>query len=62
MSKREISQKYKLLSKLSQHKFCNEKDIISMQIEDLIGIKNLTINQVNLIVEFRRAIKEKRFL
>lgn len=54
--------KFRTLNKLFEAGLGTEKDISNMQIEDLKKIKNLSINDIDVIIGFKVAIKEKKFL
>lgn len=62
MGKSTVNPRYRVLEKLSQAGYGNEKDILTMQIEDLLNIPRLTVREVKIIIDFRKAIREKRLV
>lgn len=57
-----INQISKSLDKLFKAGFTNEKSISSMKIEDLLKLDNLTNIEISIIIEFKRAIKNKNLV
>lgn len=49
----------KALDKLFRAGFVEEKNILNMKLEDLLKMPDLTTIEVGIIIEFKKAIKEK---
>lgn len=49
----------KALDKLFRAGFVEEKDILNMKLEDLLKMPDLTTIEVGIIIEFKKAIKDK---
>lgn len=58
-SKYNLNQITKLLEKLFEAGFNTEKKILMMKMEDLSKIKNLESKDSLIIIELKKAIKEK---
>lgn len=54
-----ISQKAKTLEKLFNAGFNTEKKILSMKMEDLLQIKDITSVEMYIIIQYKEAIKTK---
>lgn len=54
-----LNQKFKALEKLFNAGFVDEKSILNMKLEDLLKMPNLSTIEVNIIIEFKKAIKNK---
>ena len=54
-----ISQKAKTLEKLFNAGFNTEKKILSMKMEDLLHIKDITSVEMYIIIQYKEAIKTK---
>lgn len=52
----------KTLEKLFQAEFDTDKKILSMKLEDLSKIENLQANEAMIIIDFKKAIKERRII
>ena len=52
----------KTIDKLFVAGFGTDKEILSMQLEDVTKIPNLTVNDILITIEFRGAIKEKEII
>lgn len=57
-----LNQIFKALDKLFKAGFTDEKSISNMKIEDLLKLKNLTNIEISIIIEFKKAIKEKNLV
>lgn len=57
-----INQITKTLDKLFKAGYITEKLILGMQMEDLLKIPSLTTVETHIIIEFKKAIKEKRII
>lgn len=53
--------KANILEKLFKVGFCTEKQILNMQLEDILKIPNCTPNEISIIIEFKKAIKTKKY-
>ena len=54
-----LNQIIKAIDKLFKAGFTNEKTISNMKIEDLLKLDNLTNVEISIIIEFKKAIKNK---
>lgn len=61
-SKYNLNQITKLLEKLFEAGFNTEKKILMMKMEDLLKIKNLESKDSLLIIELKKAIKDKEII
>ena len=52
----------KTLDKLFKEGFNNEKVILNMKMEDLQKIKDITSLEMNIIIDFKKAIKDKNII
>lgn len=52
----------KTLDKLFSAGFTTDKSILNMQMEDLLKIPSLTAVETNIIIEFKKAIKNKQII
>ena len=50
-----------VLEKLFKAGFCTEKQILNMQLEDILKIPNCTPNEISIIIEFKKTIKTKKY-
>ena len=50
---------FKALDKLFSAGFTTEKQILNMQLEDLSRLDNISNIEINIIIEFKKAIKNK---
>lgn len=57
-----LNQISKTLDKLFNAGFNTEKKITSMQMEDLLKIQDITSIEMNIIIEFKKAIKSKKII
>jgi hypothetical protein len=57
-----LNQKFKALDKLFSAGFVDEKSILNMKLEDLLKMPNLSTIEVNIIIEFKKAIKDKNIV
>ena len=57
-----LNQIMKTLEKLFASGFNNEKSILSMKFEDLEKINNLQSNEALIIIELKKAIKNKEII
>ena len=52
----------KTLDKLFKAGFNNEKIILNMKMEDLQKIQDITSLEMNIIIDFKKAIKDKNIV
>lgn len=52
----------KALDKLFKAGFTDEKSVLNMRIEDLLKLDNLTNIEISIIIEFKKAIKNKNIV
>ncbi len=52
----------KTLDKLFKAGFNNEKVILNMKMEDLQKIQNITSLEMNIIIDFKKAVKDKNII
>lgn len=57
-----LSQITKTLEKLFNAGFNTDKQILAMKIEDLEKIDNLQSNEALIIIDFKKAIKDKKIV
>jgi len=57
-----LSQITKLLEKIFRAGFKTEKEILSIQLEDLQKIPDITGSEIMIILELKKAIKGKRLI
>ena len=57
-----LNQKFKALDKLFEAGFADEKSILNMKLDDLLKMPNLTTIEVNVIIRFKQAIKDKNIV
>ena len=57
-----LSQKFKALDKLFEAGFTDEKSILKMQMEDFLKLSQFSTVDINLIIKFKQAIKEKNIV
>ncbi|MDO5002778.1 MAG: hypothetical protein Q4E39_00920 [bacterium] len=62
MDKYGIMQITKTLEKLFQAGFNTDKKILSMKLEDLGKIPSLQANEALIIIDFKKAIKDKKII
>lgn len=62
MNKYSMNQISKTLEKLFNAGFNTEKKITSIQIEDLQIIQDITTTEMNIIIDFKKAIKNKNII
>lgn len=60
--KHNFSQRSKTLEKLFQANFDTEQKILAIKLEDLDKIKNLQSGEILLIIELKKAIKNKKVI
>ena len=53
---------FKALDKLFSAGFTTEKQILNMQLEDLSRLDNISNIEINIIIEFKKAIKNKKLV
>lgn len=61
-TKYNLSQITKTLEKLFEAGFNTDKKILAMKMEDLEKLQNLASNETLIIIEFKRAIKNKEII
>ena len=49
----------KALGKLFRAGFVEEKNILNMKLEDLLKMPDLTTIEIGIIIDFKKAIKDK---
>ena len=49
----------KALDKLFRAGFVEEKNILNMKLEDLLKMPDLTTIEIGIIIDFKKAIKDK---
>lgn len=52
----------KVLNKLFESGYCNEKDIINLKIEDLIIIGCFSMMEIEVIVKLKEAVKNNKII
>ena len=57
-----LNQKFKALDKLFEAGFIDEKSILKMQMEDFLKLSQFSTVDINLIIKFKQAIKEKNIV
>ena len=57
-----LNQKFKALDKLFEAGFTDEKSILRMQMEDFLKLSQFSTVDINLIIKFKQAIKEKNIV
>ena len=57
-----LNQKFKALDKLFEAGFTDEKSILKMQMEDFLKLSQFSTVDINLIIKFKQAIKEKNIV
>lgn len=62
MNKYNMNQISKTLEKLFKAGFDTEKKITAIQIEDLQKIQEITSVEMNIIIDFKKAIKSKKIV
>ncbi|MDD2376362.1 MAG: hypothetical protein PHD15_02130 [Clostridia bacterium] len=53
--------KASILEKLFKSGFCTEKKILNMQLDDILKIPNCTSSEISIIIDFKKAIKTKKY-
>lgn len=61
-NKYNLSQITKMLEKLFGAGFNTDKKILAMKLEDLEKISNLTSSEMMIIIDFKRAIKNRQII
>ena len=61
-NKYNLSQITKTLEKLFGAGFKTDKKILAMKLEDLEKLNNLTSSEMMIIIDFKRAIKNKQII
>ena len=61
-TKYNYSQITKTLEKLFEAGFNTDKKILALRLEDLTMIPNLQANETMIIIEFKKAIKDKKII
>ena len=61
-NKYNLSQITKALEKLFEAGFNTDKKILAMKLEDLVKIGNLTSSEMLIIIDFKRAIKNRQII
>lgn len=61
-NKYNLSQITKTLEKLFSAGFNTDKKILAMKLEDLEKISNLTSSEMMIIIDFKRAIKNRQII
>ncbi len=62
MNKYSYSSISKLLEKLFKAGFREEKSIINIQLEDLRRINDISSNDINILIDLKKAIKDKKVI
>lgn len=57
-----LNQITKLLEKVFKAGFTTEKDILNIQLDDLVKINDITGNEIMIIIELKKAIRNKRII
>jgi len=57
-----INKKYNVLKKISESGFSTEKEILSLKLDDLENIPNLSLNEIKIIVNLKKSIRDKKFI
>ena len=57
-----LNQKFKALDKLFEAGFTDEKSILKMHMEDFLKLSQFSTVDINLIIKFKQAIKEKNIV
>ena len=52
----------KVLNKLFESGYCNEKDIINLKIDDLIIIGCFSMMEIEVIVKLKEAVKNNKII
>ena len=61
-TKYNIGQITKTLEKLFEAGFNTDKKILALKLEDLMKIPNLQNNETMIIIEFKKAVKNKQII
>lgn len=61
-TKYNFNQITKTLEKLFKAGFDTDKKILALKLEDLTNIPNLQTNETMIIIEFKKAIKERKII
>ena len=57
-----LNQITKLLEKVFKAGFTTEKDILNIQLDDLVKINDISGNEILIIIELKKAIRNKRII
>ena len=56
----DLQQKTKVIAKLSENGISTEKDLQAINIEHVLKLPNVTIGEMNIILEIQKASKSNR--
>ena len=62
MNKYNYLQISKLLEKLFKAGFNEEKTILNIQLEDLVKISDISNNEIEILLELKKAIRNKKII
>ena len=62
MGKFNFLQISKLLEKLFKSGFTDEKAILNIQLEDLVKINDISNNEIAILLDLKRAIRNKKII
>lgn len=62
MGKFNFLQISKLLEKLFKSGFTDEKTILNIQLEDLVKINDISNNEIAILLDLKRAIRNKKII
>lgn len=57
-----LSQITKLLERIFKAGYITEKEILAIQLEDLQKISDITSLEINILIDLKKAIKEKKLI
>jgi len=57
-----LNQITKLLEKIFKAGFTTEKDILNIQLDDLVKLNDITGNEIMIIIELKKAIRNKKLI
>lgn len=60
--KKNLNQITKLLEKIFKAGFTTEKDILNIQLDDLVKLNDITGNEIMIIIELKKAIRNKKLI
>lgn len=52
----------KVLEKIFKAGFITEKDILSIQLDDLVRVPDINGNEIMIIIELKKAIKNRKII